>query len=282
MIEKANIDKEYEYLKKTYRFSQKVYWLDLSKRPKRKQAYYFIALMNNWPIKVLLDEGANKDNRTKAVLPEEKTISNLGEVKVTIQIKDIQAQIKVTIIKGEQPYLLLSEVDQARLHITKDRQNKIALINNKPISYQEMGSDTGYRHLLKSEKKHLDGAQHKSKNIKIFKELIPYSLKEQKILLKKQVEKNKQRTKLIGVTCNRNWADIVRTALATDSNLLQVFLEYKEPKGIYKNEQMKKYMMVQNGEPNIQEDDNIIQRNRKIGLKIILHTSMRLYLNDPL
>ncbi|CAG8827943.1 14613_t:CDS:1, partial [Cetraspora pellucida] len=35
--------------------------------------------------------------------------------------------------------------DQARLHITKDRQNKIALINNKPISYQEIGSDTGYR-----------------------------------------------------------------------------------------------------------------------------------------
>ncbi|CAG8485354.1 23557_t:CDS:1 [Cetraspora pellucida] len=120
--------------------------------------------MNNWSIKVLLNEGAsrnvieqdiavewnllqylNKDNKTKAVLLREKTISNLGEVKVTIQIEDIQAQIKVTIIKGEQPYLLLSEVDQARLHITKNRQNKIALINNKPISYQEIGSDTGYR-----------------------------------------------------------------------------------------------------------------------------------------
>ncbi|CAG8485373.1 23558_t:CDS:2 [Cetraspora pellucida] len=105
---------------------------------------------------------------------------------------------------------------------------------------------------------------------------------EQEILLKKQDERNQQRTKLIGITCNRNWVDIVRTALATDSNLLQIFLEYKEPKSTYKNEQMKKYIMVQNGEPNYQEDDNIIQENRKIGLKMILHTSMGLYLNDPL
>ncbi|CAG8827944.1 14614_t:CDS:2, partial [Cetraspora pellucida] len=63
---------------------------------------------------------------------------------------------------------------------------------------------------------------------------------------------------------------------------MQWKLEYKEPKGTYKNEQMKKYMMVQNGEPNYQEDDNIIQGNRKIGLKMILHTSMGIYLNDPL
>ncbi|CAG8827517.1 20303_t:CDS:1 [Cetraspora pellucida] len=122
----------------------------------------------------------------------------------------------------------------------------------------------------------------KFKNIKILKELIPYSLKEQEILLKKQVERNQQRNKLIGITCNGNWVDIVRTALATDSNLLQIFLEYKEPKGTYKNEQIKKYMMVQNSKPNYQEDDNIIQGNRKIGLKMILHTSMGLYLNDPL
>ncbi|CAG8497053.1 2072_t:CDS:2 [Cetraspora pellucida] len=135
MIKKASIDKGYKYLKKTYQFSQKVYWLDLSKRSKGKQAYYFMALMNNWPIKVLLDEGANKDNRTKAILPGRKTISNLGEVKVTIQIEDIQAQIKVTIIKGEQPYLLLSE----------------------PISYQEIRSDTDYRcnNLVHDEPAHL-------------------------------------------------------------------------------------------------------------------------------
>ncbi|CAG8485237.1 23551_t:CDS:2, partial [Cetraspora pellucida] len=240
----------------------------LSKRPKGKQTYYFMALMNNWPIKVLLDEGASgnmigqdiaiewnllqyldKDNRTKAVLLEGKTISNLGEVKATIQIEDIQAQIKVTIIKGEQPYLLLSEVDQAKLHITKDRQNKIALINNKPISYQEMGSDTGYRYTPLKVRKNILMVPN------VFGKTVTHTCtqmanqpnktkqnnqqsknaEEKKILLKKQVERNQQRIKLVGVTCNGNWVDIVRTALATDSNLLQIFLEYKEPKAADKN-----------------------------------------------
>ncbi|CAG8477058.1 9658_t:CDS:1, partial [Cetraspora pellucida] len=66
--------------------------------------------------------------------------------------------------------------------------------------------------------------------------------------------------------------DIVRTALATDSNLLQIFLEYKNMNDEYKNRQIEKYVIIQNGEPNWTEDENILQDNKKIGLKMILHT----------
>ncbi|CAG8796361.1 5531_t:CDS:2, partial [Cetraspora pellucida] len=68
-----------------------------------------------------------KDNKTKAVLPKEKTISNLEEVKVTIQIEDIQIQIKVTIIKREQPYLLLFE---AVIYIGIADKNRSDMIDN--------------------------------------------------------------------------------------------------------------------------------------------------------
>ena len=46
--------------------------------------------------------------------------------------------IKVAIIEGEQSYILMSEVDQARYDITKDRKSQIVLIKGKPISYQDI------------------------------------------------------------------------------------------------------------------------------------------------
>ncbi|CAG8589582.1 6215_t:CDS:2, partial [Ambispora leptoticha] len=69
-------------------------------------------------------------------------------------------------------------------------------------------------------------------------------------------------------TCDRKWSEIVKTALATDSNILQIFLTYQEINGQFKNEQEKSYAMLQNGEPNMTEDNNIIIGNKAIGLKM--------------
>ncbi|CAG8767179.1 180_t:CDS:2, partial [Ambispora leptoticha] len=74
----------------------------------------------------------------------------------------------------------------------------------------------------------------------------------------------------------------MKTALATDSNILQIFLTYQEINGQFKNEQEKRYAMLQNGEPDMTEDNNIITGNKAIGLKTVLHITLGLYINGPL
>ncbi|CAG8686936.1 7395_t:CDS:2, partial [Ambispora leptoticha] len=116
----------------------------------------------------------------------------------------------------------------------------------------------------------------------LIQKLIPYQLKEQEALLKEQVKRNSQRYKLIGTTCDGKWSEIVKTALATDSNILQIFLTYQEINSQFKNEQEKRYTMLQNREPNMTEDNNIIVGNKAIGLKMILHITLGLYINGSL
>ena len=109
------------------------------------------------PILVLLDEGASANvigsdmakqldlldkidttKKSTAILPGGQTIENLGQVKAIFQVENIKISLKVSILQGEQAYMLLSEVDQDRLNITKDRNNKIARINGRVISYQDI------------------------------------------------------------------------------------------------------------------------------------------------
>ncbi|CAG8758809.1 4967_t:CDS:2, partial [Ambispora leptoticha] len=202
--------------------------------------------------------------------PGGKLLKNYGKIEVLFQVDDYAEYIKISIIEGNQPYMLLSEADKARFKISKDREGRIATINEKPINYQDVEE---YYQIPKeippqNEKKPLNSVQR--------------GIKEQETLLKEQVKRNNQRHKLIGTTCDEKWNEIVKTALATYSNILQIFLTYQEINRQFKNEQEKRYTMLQNGEPDMTEDNNIIIGNKAIGLKMVLHITLGLYINGPL
>ncbi|KAF0538428.1 hypothetical protein F8M41_007834 [Gigaspora margarita] len=127
--------------------------------------------MNKQPILTLLDEGAStnvigKDiakqwnlldkienpKTLKAISPGSTNIPILGQTTVIFQVEHYKIPLKVTIIKGNQAYLLLSEVAQAKLGITKDRKYQIARIIGIPISWQDMFLNQlhGFKRLYKN------------------------------------------------------------------------------------------------------------------------------------
>jgi hypothetical protein len=155
MYQKAKQDSDYKYLLKNYYFPSEPQWLIPNE--KGKKAYEFIGLMNDKPIKILLDEGANSSVMTynvakewnllhklpikaelSAITPGGISIANYGKIPVTFQLENYLMTIKVAVIEGEQSYILMSEVDQARYDIYKDRENQIVLIKGKPVSYQDI------------------------------------------------------------------------------------------------------------------------------------------------
>jgi len=155
MYQKVQLDSDYKYLLKTYHFPSNPQWLIPNE--KGKKAYEFIGLMNGKPIKILLDEGANssvmtynvakewnllhlipKEAEFSAITPGGISEANYGKIPVTFQLENYLMTIKVAIIEGEQSYILMSEVDQARYDITKDRKSQIVLIKGNPVSCQDI------------------------------------------------------------------------------------------------------------------------------------------------
>ncbi|CAG8589562.1 6214_t:CDS:1 [Ambispora leptoticha] len=157
MKQKATENPEYQYLLKEYKFAKNPQRMNT--QPKGKKAYYFMATINKEPIKVLLDEGAStnvigydlaKEYKLLNLLPKNespiknaqgpggKLLKNYGKIEVLFQVDDYAEYIKISIIEGNQPYMLLSEADQARFKISKDREGRIATINGKPINYQDV------------------------------------------------------------------------------------------------------------------------------------------------
>ncbi|KAF0524921.1 hypothetical protein F8M41_014872 [Gigaspora margarita] len=79
-----------------------------------------------------------KKAELSAITPGGISIANYGKIPVTFQLENYLMTIKVAVIEGEQSYILMSEVDQARYDIFKDRENQLVLIKGKPVSYQDI------------------------------------------------------------------------------------------------------------------------------------------------
>ncbi|KAF0514981.1 hypothetical protein F8M41_017464 [Gigaspora margarita] len=79
-----------------------------------------------------------KESELSAITPGGISIANYGKIPVKFQLENYLMTIKVAVIEGKQSYILMSEVDQARYDIFKDRENQIVLIKGKPVSYQDI------------------------------------------------------------------------------------------------------------------------------------------------
>src|ERR1700752_2604575 len=124
-------------------------------RPKGAKGFYLVALINNIPIELKLDEGSTNTsmgiNHAK-ILGLDKLIvkpanaeavgSNieiLGKLVVDIKINEyLTPQVKIDVLNTDSKYILLSNKHQMMMGITKDPKTQQILINEQPIINQHV------------------------------------------------------------------------------------------------------------------------------------------------
>ncbi|CAG8507002.1 9005_t:CDS:2, partial [Racocetra persica] len=103
----------------------------------------------------------------------------------------------------------------------------------------------------------------------------------------RQCRLNLKRRKYIGVTCNSTAEQIVQSVITTGSNIIQTFMTYISTQQSYSDENMKNFITLKEGKPNLTNDYKLIKllkgyENDIPELKIVIHASMSLSINDKL
>ena len=89
----------------------------------------------------------------------------------------------------------------------------------------------------------------------------------------------KQCKKLIGITCDGLWKDIVEAVIQTGSNIIQTFVQYIPAKGDFKDKFEQNQITLIRGIPDIDNDIKIIEGNKQSQLKLVIHATMGLDLS---
>src|SRR6185437_16077878 len=93
-------------------------------------------------------------------------------------------------------------------------------------------------------------------------------------LFYKQCKRNQSHKKLIGITCDGLWKDIVEAVIQTGSNIIQTFVQYIPAKGNFKDKFEQNQITLIRGIPDIKNDIKIIEGNKQSQLKLVIHTIM--------
>ena len=82
-------------------------------------------------------------------------------------------------------------------------------------------------------------------------------------LFYKQCKRNRHRKKLIGITCDGQWKDIVEAVIQNGSNIIQTFVQYIPAKGEFKDKFEQNQITLIRGLPDIENDVRIIEGNTR-------------------
>ncbi|CAG8771399.1 33407_t:CDS:2, partial [Racocetra persica] len=89
------------------------------------------------------------------------------------------------------------------------------------------------------------------------------------------------------ITCDGNAEQIIQAVITTGSNIIQTFMTYIPTQQFYSDENMKNFITLKEGKPNLTNDYKLIKlleryENDIPELKIVIYASMELSINDKL